>query len=145
MTNEPREWGAFVLKAMELAGTSQSGLARLLSQKLKTQMTQGAVHSRLRNANGLPPRDEDELKAWADALKLDGHHRETFYRLAYLERTPPKIRAELTMINDLLTRGERRISVLEREREKREKELKQLREELAQAAAQVAALLAKQR
>ena len=143
MTNEPREWGAFTLKAMELAGQSQIGLARLLSTKLKRPVTQGAVHSRLRNANGLPPREEDELKAWADALKLDGHHRETFYRLAYLERTPPKIRAELTTINDLLTRGERRISVLERDREKRDAELKRLREELAKATAQVAQLLAK--
>jgi hypothetical protein len=139
-TDKPKNWSDFARKALELSGISQSELARRLSAKLNKSVSQGAIQSRLANPNGLPPQDA-ELTAWADAMRLDGFHREHFIRLALLERTPPPIRKELQAVESRLERSEVRTRKLEQEADDLRKQLNALRSEFAKAAAEAAELL----
>lgn len=99
---------------MELAGISQSELARTLTKKLGREIQQSQIHMRIIHHNGRAPRDDEELRIWADALKLDGQHRESFMRLALFERTPPRIRAQLLRIEDENRRLERLLANTEK-------------------------------
>ncbi len=69
---------------------------------------------RIIHPDGRAPRDDEELKVWADALRLDGQHRESFMRLALFERTPPRIRAQLLRAEDENKKLERRLQNAER-------------------------------
>lgn len=133
-------WSEFARKALELSGVSQSELARRLSAKLDRTITQGAIQSRLANPNGMPPTDT-ELTVWADALRLDGFHRDQFIRLAYLERTHPAIKRELLAIESRLEKSHIKIAKLENENVSLRERVSTLESQLAEAAAEAAKLL----
>jgi len=138
---EPREWQDFAQKAMELAGLSQVELGKILSKKLGYQISQGSIHSRIKGAHGKAPKADDELKAWADALKLDGQHRERFLRLALMESTPPGIRARLATIEMDLERLQRHLKAEKKRSDELSALVDCLRRELAKNTAEAASLV----
>ena len=139
-----REWGEFTKAAMELVGLTQTELAATLSKKLGKVITQGALQARINGPSSQPPVDP-ELSAWADALKLDGFHRQKFMRLALFSRTPPQVRKELLTLEDRLTSTENRLKVAEKRNSDLRAELVEVRAVLAQATAKCAELLARVR
>lgn len=143
MQNEPREWQDFTQKAMDLAGLSQVELARILSKKLGREFNQSSVASRVKTPAGKAPKNEAEINAWADALKLDGQHRERFVRLALLERTPYPMRARLLQVEDLLIKAEKRIRLEEKRSAELRNTVDALAAELAQVTAQATSLMQK--
>lgn len=140
MTEKLSPWQEYAGKALELAGVSQSELARRLSAKLDTIVTQGSIQSRLRNPSSLPP-DGKELQAWADAMRLEGFHRSQFVRLALLARTPEPIAKELLAVEARLERANARLAKVEKESDDLRDLVASLRRDLAQTAAQAAQLL----
>lgn len=141
--NEPREWQDFTQKAMELAGISQVELARILSKKLGRQFNQSSIASRIKTPSGKAPKEEAEIEAWADALKLDGQHRERFVRLALLERTPLEMRRRLLQVEDLLVKAEKRLRLEEKRSAELRLSVDALAAELAQVTAQATSLMQK--
>ena len=137
-----REWAEFTKKAMELAGVSQVDLARKLTKKLGRTITQGALQARLNNPRSQPPKD-DELRAWADILRLEGFHRQQFERLALFTRTPLPIRKELMAVEDRAERLEKRLGNLEKQDSDLRRQLTEAKIHLAEATSKAEALLAK--
>jgi hypothetical protein len=143
MAKPTNEWQEFTRRAIELADLNQSELARLLSRKLNRQITQPQIFSRIGNPNGRAPRDEDELKAWADCLKLDGQHRDRFFRLAYTERVSPRLRVMMSEMEETLEKTQRKAERLDRVVKEQKTVIDQLSVQLAEAAAQTARLMKK--
>lgn len=137
-----REWADFTKKAMELAGISQVELARRLTKKLGRTITQGALQARLNNPRSQPPKDE-ELRAWADILRLEGFHRQQFERLALFTKTPHPIRKELLAAEDRVERLEKRVSNLEKLDADLRRQLADAQLQLAQTTEKAEGLLAK--
>ncbi len=135
-----REWGEFTKSAMDLVGLTQTELARILSKKLNRSITQGALQARLNGDRSQPP-DESELQAWADALKLDGFHRQKFIRLALFSRTPLQIRKELLAAEDRIAANEKRIASLEKQDLDLRRQVVDLQRQLGEVTAQATELL----
>lgn len=139
--HEPREWQEFTQKAMDLAGLTQVDLGRLLTKKLGRQITPQSIHSWLKSHLSRAPREEAELTAWADALKLDGQHRETFVRLALMESTPLQMRLRLTQIESDLETAQRRLKAESKRSGELAATVAQLSAELEKATIQATSLV----
>ena len=135
-----REWQEFTQKALDLAGLDMAELSRLLTQKLGRKVDHSMVRSRIKLV-GKAPKETEELNAWADCLKRDGHHREEFMRLALLERTPPDIRHRLHNLEEELQRTLRKLQGEERRSTELRSTLDKLRAELAEVTAQTTSLM----
>jgi hypothetical protein len=141
MTKLTDDWKEFTKRAIELADLNQSELARLLTKKLGRNVTQGQIFSRIGNPNGRAPREEEDLKAWADCLKLDGQHRERFFRLAYTERVSPRLRIMMADMEATLEKTEKKAERFDKMVKEQKQLIEQLSAQLAEATAQTARLM----
>jgi hypothetical protein len=128
---------------LEVADMSMPEYAEAITKRIGQKIHYGMVQARIAGKNSLPP-DEDDLPAWADALKLTGFHREKFFRLALIERTPGRIRKLIGELESRLEANEKRLRSLEKELADANRTADALSVELSQATAQASRLLEQQ-